>query len=207
VRRIDELPGPRDELNPVEWAAAFAPVARWLATQKEPRLENTGLFLGDEGVQMLRPNEHFRFQHAGEGLPSVALARETPPELVVTGGKYIEATAVFSLAARLAALLGVELARGADAHDIMSSVINFKVKVSRPDVPPQLSSVLEQALHRREPMRPTMAQLATGLEQFRDEQTARAPSRLSLPSLSERIDSLAELWLSTHSRWEPDRLT
>jgi len=206
VRRIDELPGPRPELTPVEWAAAFAPVARWLAEQKEPSLQNNALFLSDHGVQLLRPAPHLRFWHSAPGVPPPFIAAEMPPEIAI-GGPYVAATAVFQLAARLAALLGVEVARGSDAVDIMRSVLNFKVKVTRPDVPQELASVLEQALHRREAMRPTMAQLATGLGQFRNEQTARAPSRLSLPSLSERIDSLASVWLETHSMWEPDRLT
>lgn len=209
VCRLDELPGPRNELSPVEWAAAFAPLARWLSEQERPSVENCALFLGDTGVQLHRAAPHFAFQHSAMGLPSPSVASEMPPEILArpNPGPPQPPTAVFRVAARIAALLGVELAKGTNVYDMLTSLLSFKPKVVRNDVPQELSSLLERALDRKPEARPSLKELAEGLEKFRTPETANAPVRLSLPSLSERIDALASVWLTTHSVYEPDRLT
>lgn len=211
ICRLDELPGPRNELSPVEWAAAFAPVARWLSEQPQPSMENCALFLGDQGVQLHRTAPHFRFQHSAHGLAPPAITAEWPPEVLVGTNRPpfppLEATAVFRIAARIAVLLGVTLAKGDTLGDLLSSLLSFKPKVTRNDVPQELSAMLERALSRKPDERPSLKELADALEKYRTPETAKAPARLPLPSLSERIDALASVWLQTHSAYEPDRLT
>jgi uncharacterized protein (TIGR02996 family) len=206
IRRIDELAGPRNELTPVEWAAAFAPLVRWLSEQEQPSIENCALFLSDSCVQLHRPAPHFRFWNSGHNLPPPWIAAEMPPEML--SSPSAQPTPVYRLAARIAALLGVQLAsKASNLTDLFNSLFDFKPKVTRNDVPKELSDVLERALDRKPDARPSLKEFAEALERFRTPETANAPTRLQLPSLPERIDSLASVWLQTHSAFEPDRLT
>ncbi len=205
--RLHQLHQSRRELRPAEWAAAFAPLARWLAEHPSEPFDPGTVFLGPQGLRLLRsspdlvPHGVPRF-----GLPTLEEVAEWPPELVM-GQRRTRATDVYLLAARLAALLEVELARGEDPMDVMRSVLQWKVTVDRPDVPPPLARLLERCLARKPEERPELSELAEGLAAFRDAATAAAPTRLPPPSLSERLDALASLWLTARTVYERDPRT